>query len=207
MDDIPFMEGDDDIWVLNYTHQPLHKPQPKKKSPLEERYEEYLKESDVMFNYMIEQYEIIFENETIRDFYIYSGTGYISRINEELDDNHGPEIQKLLGKWIENERQNGDLFNKVNWKAFHYWFEHYSMYISYNKYFKYKQYYLKLALGKCYIEPHYNLKGNKYLVSFGLILDGWKEDQHEMLQPENRSVPAADDIIPDYYWNKDVIEI
>jgi hypothetical protein len=204
-DVISLMEDDNEVWVLHYTPPPPQRPQPKKKSPLDEKLEKLIKESDVMFNYMIEQYETIFNDNTIRCFEITSGTEHIT-CEDDLNNNCGIEIQRELIQWIEHERQKGDLFNKINWRPFYYYCYSDYMYLGYNKFFKYKNYYFKLALEEGYMETKYIFKDNKYPVCFGLILHGWKDPDHEMLQPENRAIPASDDIIPYYYWNKDVVK-
>jgi hypothetical protein len=77
------------------------------------------------------------------------------------------------------------------------------MVLGYRKMFQYKQYYFQLAIdARCGICINCNYcKKEEYNKHFILALYGWKDDDHDKLQPDDAIVIPNDNIMPDYYWN------
>lgn len=167
-----------------------------KLSWMDKKRAEIIKQCDQLFDDMVNHYDIIFDGDTTREFTIESGTWRVSTINDEIYEKYGSEIQKELILWIDNERVQGSLFNKSNWRPFYY-YDLFINYMGYNKFFIYKNYYFQLEIN--YI--------NQHPLSFYLMLYGWKDPDNEKLQPDNCAVLTSDNIIPTYYWNNNVITL
>ena len=185
----------------NRREEPVEKVKPADELPY--CWEEFLKEGERAYDYMIHNYEKMVDIDAFKNhFTMYDGIWQIGSI--EVLENHGDEIQKVLLPWIKKEYESGQLFQKENWKPFRdpdliNWSN-----FGYKKMFQYKQYYLQLSIGaECenYKKCIYCTKTNNAL-HFQLLYYGWKDDTTMMIQPDNRvSIPNDDMIMPERLWN------
>jgi hypothetical protein len=164
----------------------------------------FLKEGDILFDYMIKNYNVMINDNKIRGLEIFEiRQNFYSEILY-LEKNHFDEIQKELIPWIQNQYKTGQLFQKSNWKPFRdIGFTTFTL--GYKIMFQYKQYYFQLSLDTYYPFEE-QLKDDEYKefdwVCFLLALYGWKEDGKEKLQPDNYVVIPSDNIMPDQYWDR-----
>jgi hypothetical protein len=165
---------------------------------------QFLKEGDILFDYMIKNYNVMINDNIIRGLEIFEiRQNFYSEILY-LEKNHLDEIQKELIPWIQNQYKTGQLFEKSNWKPFRdIGFTTFTL--GYKIMFQYKQFYFQLSLDTYYPFEE-ELKNDKYKefdwVCFLLALYGWKEDGKEKLQPDNYVVIPSDNIMPDQYWDR-----
>lgn len=166
-------------------------------------WERFLKEGDELFNYMVNNFEKMFENDThIRHYRvregIYSNVSEIDII-EKLYNN---DIEKECIEFIRNELKNKLLFDKLNWKPFRDSYYLSEMYFGYKKLFKFKQYYFQLG-----IEDECENSNCKYCINiriphFVAALYGWKDNMSNKLQPYKYVEIPKDNIIPEWDWSR-----
>jgi hypothetical protein len=166
-------------------------------------WDRFLKEGDELFNYMTQNFETMFDGDTIiKHFHI--GSIYYNYIDkaEEIYNNYGKEIQIELIPWIKNEFEEGRLFQKTNWKPFRNQYELTSMYYGYRKIFQYKNNYLQLALEDgCYMEKcRYCDEENIDSFSREFTLQLYEWDNCEDIQPISRFKVLKDGTLPESFW-------
>ncbi len=169
----------------------------------EDKWKEFLIQGDILFDYMIHNYDFMFDNESIKHFAVSYGICDVMSLADVIDEEHGNDIQTLLVPWIRNEKEEGRIFDKTNWKPFRDLYAMTTMYLGYNKMFQYKQYYFQLALDWCdrSLECYYCQKREgTSTIHFQLALYGWAVEGKDKLQPQNRASIPLDNIMPELYW-------
>lgn len=163
-------------------------------------WDRFLKEGGVLFDWMIYNYETMFDGDKIKHFDIRYGTYSVMDSEEEVKLLYGNEIEKALIPWINNEYQSGRLFEKTNWKPFRDQYLLTRMYFGYKYSFNFKNYYLQLALEFACGICEYCKKGEPR-IHFEVALYGWKEPEKENIQPDDVVPIPQDNIIPEWYWD------
>lgn len=172
------------------------------KEPEPFRWSEFLIKSDKLFNYMIHNYNFMINNNKLRHFEIMDYRDKIDRhdkkILDDLNDNYLKSIEDKLIPWIETQHKSGQLFEKSNWKPFRDQEDFLTCVIGYKVLFQYDNYYFQLVMDLAYV----SLKGRNMYGYFQLSLIGWKEDDKEKLQPDDKVIIPHDNIMPDWYWDE-----
>lgn len=166
-------------------------------------WDRFLEEGASMFNYMISNYEKMFEiNNTITHFNIRSGTYHIDdSILVFIKEQYLVDIQSELVSWIQREYESTSLLEYTNWKPFRDQYTLIDMYFGYRKMFVYKHYYFQLALDSYCRECSY-YKNTNERTHFKLALYGWKDEHCEHLQPDDVVSIPHDNIMPMLYWEE-----
>lgn len=166
-------------------------------------WDRFLQEGDELFDYMIHNFENMFDGKIIKHFEIMAGIcGYIVNF-EKMNDDYNTLIQSDLVDWIIKEFEENRLFDKTQWKPFCDSQDYSIMYFGYKKLFKYKQYYFQLGIED---ECLYKEDGCKYCMNnekeqhFLLALYGWIDDTSDKLQPYKRVNIPETNIMPDRDW-------
>ncbi len=163
-------------------------------------WDDFLKEGNILYNYMIQRFDDMIYMELIKHFDIIDE--HFGNINygERVYNEYNIDIQKELIPWIRKEHQKGRLFDNTLWKPFRD-YNLVDMYYGYRKLFQYKNYYFQLSmesyceLDDCiYCEDKDNIQPH-----FCLAIYGWKEDNYDKLKPWDKEIPI-NNIILDKYW-------
>jgi hypothetical protein len=175
--------------------------QPKQK-PFDNKWSTFLKEGEILFDYMIKKYNIMITDDRIKNLEIFGIHGQFYSESRYLEKNHLVEIKKELLPWIQQQYESGQLFEKSNWKPFRNFTDFLTSTFGYRVMFQYKEFYFQLTLDS-YYPFDVGLKDDEYneydWVCFNLALYGWKEDDKEKLQPDGMIIPP-DNIMPESYW-------
>lgn len=170
---------------------------------MKHNWDKFLVDGDILFNYMIRNYDFMFDNESIKHFAIRYGIRDLMSDCEDIEEDHGVYIHKELLPWIRKEHDEGRLFDKTNWKPFRDTDTITTMYFGYNNVFQYKQYYFQLAIDWCdrslrcdYCQKEAN---NPH---FELAMYGWIEEGSDKLQPDDCVAIPSDNYMPEYYWKR-----
>ncbi len=165
------------------------------------RWDDFLEEGQILYNYMTNNFENMFDGNQIKHFDIIDE--YYGNINygEKIYNEYADDIQKEIIPWIKNEKQLGKLFDCTLWKPFRD-YNLVDMYYGYKYLFQFKQYYFQLAM-ETYCEilecDYCKDEGNPH---FCLSLYGWKENNYNKLKPWNLSIPI-NNIVSDTRWNSE----
>jgi hypothetical protein len=170
----------------------------------------FLIEGDNLYDYMIHNFDTMFEDDTIiKHFQLRDGIYRGLENLEELTSNYGEDIQKNLIPWIKKEKEENRLFDKTLWKPFRDQYNFSEMYYGYKKLFQYKHYYFQLVMESECIDENC-----KYCIAsgavnsisiilnphFGLALYGWKAKDSDMLQ-QNTDIKIPDDnMMAERHW-------
>jgi hypothetical protein len=174
-------------------------------------WDEFLIEGDESFNCMITNFESMFDGETkIKHFYIKNEFNYDIGTNE-IKEQYGEDIEKELIPWIKHEMNNKELCKKENWKPFRDRWTLSDMYLGYKKMFNFKEYYYFQLIVENYCqEKACNFCKNNDedddkndFVFFALSFYGWTDNKHITLQPDDKAVIMEDNIMPEYYWDRE----
>jgi hypothetical protein len=169
----------------------------------DDEWDEFIIEGDALFDYMIHNFDNMFDGDIIKHFE-FREQGVYDNGTEKVAKKYGNEIKKELRQWIHQEFKDNQLFKKNYWKPFRDVYMYKDMYLGYRILFPFKQYYFQLVLnsfcgynGICSYCKYKDRSKN-----FQLILLGWKDDEYEMMQPDNRAIVYPDNIVPDWYWER-----
>jgi hypothetical protein len=171
-------------------------------------WEELVKEGEMLFDYMISNFENMIDGESnIKHFDIENGdygfTCYVDEIKEKYYD----DIQKNLIIWIKKEFDTNELFINNNWKPFRDPELITCMFLGYKKMFQFDKYMFQLILKTdcdneecdCRIgKKRRNITDNT--IHFGLTFYGWIDDRYSTLQPYNILTMSADMSMPAKLW-------
>jgi hypothetical protein len=169
-------------------------------------WDEFLMEGDMLFNYMKDNFETMFDGDTsIKHFNIRGG---IYQLLEEAEDvfqetiklKYGNDIQTKLICWIKDELKSNRLFEKTLWKPFRNQELLTHMYFGYRQMFQYNQYYFQLALERKCGECEY-CETEESTIHFDLAIWGWKDESCETLLPYKEVTIVSDNRMPERYWN------
>jgi len=165
------------------------------------KWKEFLIEGDLLFNYMYNNFNNMFNNESLINLFDIRPARYEICIEDIIGEDEYIPIQNELILWIKNENIEGRLFNKALWKPFRDQQTFTSMYLGYRIIFCYKQFYFQLSISsQCWNYTFCN-DTSKNSIHFELSLYGWKIKDNEMLQPDNKSIIFEDKLIPQFYWD------
>ncbi len=161
-------------------------------------WDEVIKEGDELFNYMIRNFENMFDKDSIKHFNIIPGLYTSFSHTEEISEKYGQDIQKNLAIWLRKEFENNNLFEKTNWKPFRDPSMYSCIYMGYRKFFVYNDCYFQVA-----IEPECSdcsyCDNNENPIHFELVYYGYKENN--TLQPYGYIKILENDIISEDFWN------
>ena len=160
---------------------------------------EWEEEGDTLFNYMINNFDDLFEykndKKQIKYFDLHKGYWASTDEIDELEETCFNDIHTQLVSWIQNEFESKELFEYLNWRPFRDQESFNYMILGYRKFFIYKQYYFQLSLMTYYYS---NNDDDKRFVA---ALCGWKEENKPFLQPFNCYKITSDNKIQDNIWN------
>ena len=165
-------------------------------------WDRFLIEGDNLYNYMISNFENMFDGNTIKYFCIINGIYRNIKDTDKITEDYGEEIEKELVPWIKKELREGRLFNKELWKPFRNQSQLLDMYYGYRMLFNYKEYYFQLAI-EDYCDFDENNKRIDDRACFLLALYGWKNNNSNMLEPYNDSIIPEDNVMPERHWNSE----
>lgn len=163
------------------------------------RLENYREDGVNLYSYMCSQFRTkdIDKYNYIKYFEIKDFPNKSYRYLNKVKDEFEAIIQPDLLKWIRQERDSGQLFDKINWKIFEDLWENTQSYIGYRKLFTYRQYYFQLTVDYFYNFDHSpNEDGNE--LHLQLLLYGWKDDSFKYIQPDNIYSMTSDISIPEW---------
>ena len=157
-------------------------------------------EGQKSFDFMITHFYEMFDEITIRDFYIRYATNTMRLYYEDVTIQYNTDIQLELIPWIKKEFEEKRLGNNTNWKPFRDAYDYNDMYLGYNKLFQFKQYYFQLALESgCVCEECIPINTCGHPPCFELALFGWKDDISEQLQSDN-AIIIDNNMLPLSFW-------
>ena len=169
-------------------------------------WDEFLIKGDALFDYMTQNFEKIMDETMIYCSIVDNRLRFWHEL-DELNEIYKDDIEKLFISWIKNEVETQELFQKTNWKPFRDLEAMVHMNLGYRKMFQYKQYYFQLMIDSDYYFSFDNLhdfihnkEDENAHIFFVLALYGWKDDEHEKLQPDDDAVIPSDNIMPIWYW-------
>jgi hypothetical protein len=167
----------------------------------------FLEEGDILYNYLVNNFEELFDGNKIKHFGFRDGIYLNILNNDEMNATYGKDIQTDLIHWIRIELEENRLLKKELWKPFRDKWHLSEMYYGYRKLFQYKHYYFQLAmetscsLDECEYCDMYDIfyihKNSKH---FKLALYGWKDDTSNMLQPHCKVEITSDNIMIEKNW-------
>lgn len=172
-------------------------------------WDRFINEGDVLYNYMITNFENMLNGDKIKHFCINDGIYRRIKDTDEMNNEMSDDIQKELIPWIRKEFQEGRLFNKEIWTPFRNKNTSTTMYYGYRKLFYYDKYIFQLSLEEyCELDECLYCNPNNVITNicsensqhFCLALYGWKEDGSNMLQPHKQVIIPMDDLISDIHW-------
>ena len=176
----------------------------------DDNWSDFLIEGDILYNYMITNFNDMFKDEnTIKHFDILDGH-YINIYDTyEIRIQHGTNIQKELIPWIKKEIKENRFFDKTLWKPFRDQHTFSDMYLGYRKLFQYKQYIFQLSiLSSCSLDTceYCDVTSDKYCLEnskhFMLALYGWEKDNSIMLQPYGQVRIPEDNMMLERHWKQ-----
>ncbi len=163
-----------------------------------------VKEAEQSYEYMIHNYNDMFDGDTIKHFDIRYVSNLAMKCAGDLREDCYDDIHKEVLPWIRNEHESGRLFEHANWKPFIDNWTINDVYLGYRKLFTYKKYYFQLGVnnGLWDHEPDCKYcKNNEEVIHFELELYGWKDETSEMIQPGNKFKTIIDNLMPELDWN------
>jgi hypothetical protein len=169
-------------------------PPPPERVPY--NWDKFVIEGDVLYEYMVHNYESMYNGDCIIDFFIMNGIYWLSSEANMLDEKYNISIQSNLVCWIQNEYNEARLLNKENWKPFREHENLTSMYYGYKILYEYNNYIFQLGLiNDC------NDNGD-HCVHFILSLFGWGNETDEYVKRYMINELPIDKIMPEQYWNR-----
>jgi hypothetical protein len=164
----------------------------------------FVEEGKELFDYLIHNYKIMIDGNTIKHFNIREGMCWLNEYVREINIIHKNDIQYHLIPWITKEIESGNIFKHEHWKPFPDDYAVTDMFFGYKKLFKYNQYWFQLALEwGCQNDNCMYCKNGDYYPNFCLAFYGWKDELYKNLQPHNVFAVSEDAIMPESYWNMD----
>ncbi len=165
----------------------------------------FIKEGDILFDYMINNFKTMFNNNNIKHFNIRDGIyGFIYDV-DEIYNKYKNDIEKELIEWIYNELNENRLYNNILWKPFRDQQCLSHMYYGYRHLFTYNQYIFQLTIEKyCELSECIYCNNNKEKIFYNynnnskhFSLASYGINENNIVQPYDRKIV---DIIPDYEW-------
>jgi hypothetical protein len=171
-------------------------------------WKEFLKEGDMLFEYMTTNFESMFDGDKIKHFNIVdgiSGSGNAAIDVDQYMKAHIDDIQKELVVWIKKEYEEGRLFQKELWKPFRDCYVMTSMFLGYKRMFRYRNSYTQISLiSSCefYGDCEHCIKDYDTR-SFSLLVYGWNDEFCTTLRPYDVPIPDSETMImPECIWKR-----
>jgi len=167
-------------------------------------WEKFIIRGNALYNYMIHNFENMFENESsIKNFEIVDIFYMFSITIKNIIIQHNQDIHNQLFLWIKNEFKENRLFDKNLWKPFRDVEVMTDMVLGYRYMFKYNQYYFQLCIDSYYFIDNDFINGiyNNNFAFFELALYGWINENNDKLQPNNMVAIPLNNFMPDIYWD------
>jgi hypothetical protein len=164
-------------------------------------WEDYEKEGKEIFQYMIHQYNNMFDMGRIKHFNIWYANWWMKTYYEEIKEKYYDEIHPDLIPWIQMEFESKRLFDSTNWKPFYYDGSTDCIYLGYKKLFTYQNYYFQLIVEPTCNDCIYCDRGENP-IHFELALYGWKTSGLDNLQPYNDILVLSDNMMPEKDWKR-----
>jgi len=110
------------------------------------QWEEFLKEGEELFQYMLHHYDDMFDGDCVKHFDIWYATWWMQTHYRDVKKLCGNDIQAELVRWIHLEAESNRLFDPNYWKPFRDGDTLIYMSLGYKKLFVYKGYYFQLQI-------------------------------------------------------------
>lgn len=166
-------------------------------------WDRFVEDGQCLFHRMTCEYDTMLEGDSIVKHvgFRVSGYGHIdSKILDTIKQEHGEQIQKELVPWIRSQHRGHMLFSPINWKPVNDMYVLHDMYMGYRKVFRYQQYYFQLSLSEgCHCVDCLTRR-NGIPIRFEVALLGWKDDTSDKLQPNNKMLIPASNLLPYSFW-------
>lgn len=159
---------------------------------------DFIVEGAALFDYMIQNFDSMFEGESIIKHFNIRDEGIYDICSDEIMQKYGSAIEKELIPWIHDQFSQGQLFEKENWKPFRDRCSLSEAYLGYSQMFHYRDYYFYLVINQDYIE--YEPRKCKRIVHFQLVLLYGLKD--ERVKPDDRVVILSNNTVPVFYWDR-----
>lgn len=167
------------------------------------RSDQFVKEGEILFQYMLHHYNEMFDGDSIKHFNIWYATYWMQSDYEAVKEKYGKEIQHELVPWIRNEFESKRLFEPSLWKPFRDGESPNYIYPGYKKLFFYKNYYFQLQIeATCSDCIHCERKDNP--IHFDLGLFGWKDEHSDRVLPYDNVRVLSDHMMPERYWADEI---
>jgi len=168
-------------------------------------WEGFVKEGDVLFEYMQHHFTELIDDNVIKHFTIQYSTWSTIDYYIPIKEKYSSIIQKDLIRWIVVEFNAGRLIESTNWKPFRDSYTITDMYLGYNKLFMYKEYYFQLAITADVWDDDENCIYciNNNSIHFELKLYGWIENTNgNIVEPDRDKSILFDSMMPLSDWNR-----
>ena len=166
------------------------------------RWEEFVEEGNELYNYMINNFNDMIDDKSIRHFDVEIGRYHMLRYIDDVKDTYFYDIQKEIIPWIKKEASK-ELFKYDNWMPFRDPDVLTIMFLGYRKMFQFKQYIFQLTItADCNNETCDNCKlGEPFATKhFSVALYGWREENKVNIQPSDSMPLSEDNIMSDSSW-------
>lgn len=159
----------------------------------------FLVEGKVLFQYMQNNFNNMFEGDVIIKHFNIRDEGCYDLGSEECMAMYGTEIQKDLVPWIKKELEDNRLFDSTLWRPFRDRYTLSDMYLGYKKLFEFKQYYFQLCIASCCeLEICTNCINKENRKHFEIIIYGIKNEQSG--KKERYNIDNLSNFMPEHYW-------
>jgi hypothetical protein len=163
----------------------------------------FLEQEKVFLNFLTDNYESMFDGDTINHFDIYTADWGLDQDDIDiLKEQYGTEIQKELIGWISQEMKTSALFDQNNWRPFRDSYLIVTMREGYRKLFIYKNFCFQLCIDdeceeECVICSQTHIY---HAIHFGLIFHGWLSNEHNKVLPKKQITILSDYSYPEDLW-------
>lgn len=171
------------------------------------RWGEFVKEGNELYNYMLNNFNDMINEKSIRHFDVEIGTYNMTRYIDDIKERYFYDIQKELIPWIKREFNNKELLEYNNWIPVRDPDVLTIMFLGYRKMFQFNKYIFQLTItSQCNNETCENCKLGESIATnhFSTALYGWREENKVNIQPTDVYPLLQDNIIPDslWYWDR-----
>jgi hypothetical protein len=153
----------------------------------------FLIEGNLLFNYMKENFELLFDENNIKHFDLRDWNDGYDDNTQEMLALYNDNIQKELIQWIQEEIKEERLFQRNDWKPFRYPIYIAEMYLGYRKLFEYNNHFFQLAIEvACYVQncKYCKVDDDNNHCHFSIIL--YENSKPEILKANNYMMPESD---------------
>lgn len=168
-------------------------------------WKQFLVEGDKLYEYLINNFDDMFDGDKIKHFDIRCHWPLIQNI-KKIRNKYIIDIEHVVIDWIKNEKKNNRLFDKTLWKPFRDQYYLSDMYYGYRYLFQYKNYYFQLAMETHCLtdncrdciedEDVYENTSHFKLEPFAFI-----DSESNTIQPYKNLEILEDNMMPEFQWN------